>query len=75
MGKHFRFFEASRFSLEWLCLNADKLIIVMLKLKLASASESSRIVRCKEIPTPNGDVNINHEKASTKMKSLLAQLT
>ena len=40
-GKHFRFFDASLFSLEWLCLDADKLITEILKLTLVCPLQHS----------------------------------
>ena len=41
-GKKLRLFDASWFSLEWLCLNADKLVIRILKLKI-----NIQFARCK----------------------------
>ena len=40
-GENVRFFDASRFSLGWLCLDADKLIIGILKLELVRPLQHS----------------------------------
>ena len=83
-GKNNRFFNASRFSLEWFHLDAEKCIIgnkfdkfdkkISFYNRIVELLDRNRMVRCQEIPTPSKSKSRLHNKTFRKMVNPLCQL-